>query len=582
MFAILMFLIISLAVVLGVSTPLGSQIKAAGNYTLSLQGYAGAEALNDDAFYRLNKGLSLPASISLYLNNSTSTATVSDVGSMKEVTSQGTAGSLIRTVRSSFKAGEGVAFNYGLQVGNGGFVMSGGATVNGNVYSNSDITGSGGPVITGTAIAANTSQPTADQTSSGSTTPLNTITIGTSASNQDFAQSFTVSTSSSLTEVRLFMKRTALFDNIPNATVRIMNDSSGKPGSTTYTSGTLSISQLTTSYGWVSISPTAYTLNASTTYWLVIDTSPWSYDVSKYISLAAESNIYANGSGKQGRVGTASSWVNPSPSTLDGYFEIYVGGDYGLINGIIIGTGSIGDAQAHTVNGSTVSGTIFCQSGSGNNKVCDTSRVDPSQNSNPISDGNITQWKEDAEAGTIRNSSWSLGGSTATSTPGPMKIIGNLSLGSGAVLTINGTLYVTGSITLSGSSMIVLGSSYGTSAGIIVTDGLVDIGAGGNISGNGNTGSYALLVTTNSCIQGVGSCSSNAIEASGGTGSVVLVAQNGGIKFSGGASAKSAAAYKIIMSGGTTLNYETGLANIDFSSGPGGAWNVDSWNEVVE
>jgi hypothetical protein len=162
-----------------------------------------------------------------------------------------------------------------------------------------------------------------------------------------------------------------------------------------------------------------------------------------------------------------------------------------------------------------------------------------------------------------------------------MRINGDLTISSGATLTINGTLYITGNLNMSGAGKIQLGSSYGTGAGVIVVDGTTDLSGGALITGNGQAGSYAFLVSTNTlCPMGV-SCGNNyAIDASGGTGSVVLVAQGGGIRFTGGASAKAAVASYMYLSGGTTLVYETGLANVNFSSGPGGTWVVDEWQEI--
>jgi hypothetical protein len=61
---------------------------------------------------------------------------------------------------------------------------------------------------------------------------------------------------------------------------------------------------------------------------------------------------------------------------------------------------------------------------------------------------------------------------------------------------------------------------------------------------------------------------------------VVLNAQNGTISFTGSASAKEATAHKMSLSGSTTVNYESGLANMNFNSGPSGTWNVNSWKEI--
>lgn len=575
--AVIFFLLISLALMLAVASPVAEQIRAGGNYLKSAQSYSAAEALNEEALYRLNKGLSLPGTLTLALNNSTSTASVTDLGGTKQIVAEGFDGNLSRAVRTTFTLGEGASFNYGLQTGNGGLVMSGGAGIVGNVYSNGDIIGSGGPYITGTAIAANASAAVADQINIGSSTPAYSLTMATSTANEDFAQSFTVSTTSPVTEIWLYMRQVG---STPNPTVRIMNNGSNRPGNTTITSGTLSSSQITSSYGWVAVNPTSNpSLTPGTTYWLVIDTAPYWYNPAAYFVLGGNNNGYAGGSSMRGKVG--GTWAANNPSAADGYFQLYLGGDYGVISGMTVGTGGTGNAQAHTVNNSTVAGTIYCQSGTGNNKNCDTSQSDPVGNAYPISQAQIDDWKAEAEDG-LQKSTWSLGGSTATSTPGPTKVNGNLSLSGGAILTLNGTLHVTGNLSVTGGAKIVLGSSYGGTAGVIIVDGLTTLDAGGGLNGNGTTGSYAVLISTSACPSGTGCGGNNAIEAGGGTGAVVLVAQSGTIEFTGGASAKSAVAQKMIMGGGTILQYETGVSNMSFSSGPSGAYNIESWNEIAQ
>lgn len=564
---LLFFLIISIVILTGITTPLAYQVRNSNDLLKARQGFVAAESLNEDALYRLNTGHSLPANLVLPFTTATATASVIDVGGVKQITSQGFSGSSARTSRASFSLGDGASFNYGLQTGVGGIQMSGGATIYGNVYANGDITGSGGPIITGTAISASISNPIPDQTNEGSTTPSYSITFGTSSVREDFGQAFQVSTTSQVTEVSLYMRKVGAPSN---ATVRIVSNSSGSPSNTTLASATLSSSLVGSStYGWVTIPFTSpVSLSIGTTYWLVVDAGN---NASNYYIMAATSNNYANGDAKVGRMNN--SWLVTSPTTLEGYFKLYVGGDRGLISGVTIGSGGVGNATAHTVNNSTVAGTIYCTNGTGNNKSCNTSYIDPSQSAFPISDANITEWKSDATNGTNRGT-WSIGGSTATSTGGAMKITGNLTVNAGGILTVDGTLYVTGNLDLSGGGRIQLASSYGNTSGIIVVDGTISLSGGSVATGNGNTGSHILLVSTNT--------SSSAISAAGGTGSVVLVALNGTVEFSGGTGAKSVVAKQMVMTGGATLTYDSGLADLTFSSGPSGAWNVESWQEVSE
>ncbi len=582
--AVIFFLLITLSMMMALASPIAEQVRASGNYVKSTQGYITAEALNNDAHYRLNQGRALPSTLTLALNNATSSATVIDIGNTKRIISEATAyNRFTRTVSSTFSQDVGASFSYGLQTGNGGLSLSGGASIQGNVYSNGDIIGTGGTSITGTAMSANRSSAVTDQVNAGSSTPTYDITMATSSATEDFAQSFTVSTTSPLTEVWLYMRQNS---SLPNITVRITTNNLGAPSGTTLASGSISTAQITSSYGWVATNPvnssgSSVSLTPDTTYWLVVDTSPYGNDPNTYYQWGGNANGYAGGSMMKGKSG--GSWTTTSPASLDGYFYIYLGGDNGLISGTDPNNGPTigGSAHAHSVTNATINGSLFCQSGTGNNKICNTSQSDPAPNAYPISDSQIEGWKNEASAGNVRNSSWILGSNTSTSTSGNMRINGDLTVGSGAILTINGTLYVTGDIDMNGSGRIQLGSSYGTTAGVIVVDGTTDLGGGAYVTGNGQTGSYAFLVSTNTlCSTGI-SCGNNyAIDVSGGVGSVVLVAQDGGIRFNGGASAKAAVANYMTLSGGTTLIYETGLINVNFSSGPGGTWVVDEWQEI--
>ena len=71
----------------------------------------------------------------------------------------------------------------------------------------------------------------------------------------------------------------------------------------------------------------------------------------------------------------------------------------------------------------------------------------------------------------------------------------------------------------------------------------------------------------------------NAVSINGGAGAVILIAQNGVMSLNGAVNVKQVTAYKIMASGGTTVTYDGGLANVNFSNGPSGAWNVQRWSE---
>jgi len=446
-----------------------------------------------------------------------------------------------------------IAFNYGVQTGNGGFHMSGAQTkVNGNIYANGNIVAT---IITGSAVAANLPEAVPDQVNNTPTPPAYDITFGEAAGTQDFAQSFTLSQAFSFNSVKFYMKKVG---NPSNATVRILYDESGSPGDpVSGLNGTLNASLVTTNYGWVTVSlPTTPILTAGNTYWIVIDASNSS---SKYYIIGANDNGYASGVSRIGKYG--GTWTSNTPSTLDAYFEIYLGGQASSITGGTIGTTEDDLAWAHEVNDTTVSGDIYCAIGSGNNKACDTSRPDPDPQDLPLSDGNIQDFKNDAVAGGTTEGDLSINSNIEM---GPVKINGNLSITGGAELTLTGTIWVTGNISLTGGAIIRLASSYGTNDGVIITDGYVSLSGNSEFYGSGEPGSYPFLVTTSSCPDDASCGGNNAISFGGGSGTVGLVAQNGTIHITGGSALKAVVAKTIEMSGGAELIYDSGLVKFSF------------------
>lgn len=154
-----------------------------------------------------------------------------------------------------------------------------------------------------------------------------------------------------------------------------------------------------------------------------------------------------------------------------------------------------------------------------------------------------------------------------------------MTVGGSGIMTVTGTLWITGNLTVNGSGILKLASTYGSSSGVIVVDGRVTIAGSSPVNGSGTSGSYIMITSLSDCPVSSSCSGANAIDISGSAGAVVLVAQNGTINFSGSASAKQATGYAINLSGSTVVTYESGLANMNFTSGPSGSWNVDSWQE---
>lgn len=281
-----------------------------------------------------------------------------------------------------------------------------------------------------------------------------------------------------------------------------------------------------------------------------------------------EGNIYSNGN----VIGSNGAYVTG---------DIFVAGSTGLVSNMRAGYGAIGDVHAHTVTGSTVTGTIYCQSGSSNNKACNTSQPDPQEEDLPISDEDIAQWK--TEAADFETTSGNVTISTPT-TIGPRKIIGDLTINK--TLTIGGTIYVTGNIIINavtGLPSMKLDSGYGESSGVVIADGRIVINNGVEFEDSGTAGSYILLLSESACDDGITASpcyGNNAIEISNNSDISIVNAQKGTVYFSNNATVKEAVGYKIELKNNVGISYGSGIIDVGFTGGPSGSWVIDSWNET--
>ncbi len=247
---------------------------------------------------------------------------------------------------------------------------------------------------------------------------------------------------------------------------------------------------------------------------------------------------------------------------------------------IIAGNGHIlsnvnatGDALVYSCNNSTIQGNLTYVVGGSNN--CTVSGTTSTQSGEiasqplPISQSQINGWKSDAtDGGTIASLTI---GNNQTISKGPIKITGNLSFGNGSTLNITGTIYVQGNIIFGNNNTIKLDTSYGSLSGIILSDGTISTSNNTVLKGSGQTSSHLLVLSTNT--------SDLAITVNNNAEGAIFYTTAGGIKLSNNVKVKEVTGYKLIMNNNSKINFESGLADTFFSSGPGGAWKVKSWQE---
>ncbi|MFH1455080.1 MAG: choice-of-anchor R domain-containing protein [bacterium] len=573
------FMMVSLVIVFGLTTPIVKQILISRDVWNAKQSYYLSEAGAEDVMYRLkdsNYASKVGESETLTLDGYSAVTAIGPMGEERIITTLSDQNGYKKTIQTKVIQGVGTSFNYGILTGEGSFVITGGSEVVGNIYSNGNILGGSGVHITGSAIAASGGSIFKDQTNETPSAPPNSLTFNNTKDTRDFAQSFQPGTTSKIQRIRVYIKKT----NFPgNFIVDLTSDSSGNPGSV-LTSGTLFASQVTTNYGWVDLTfAQNITLNINTTYWLVIKGTTNNNSSDTYT--IAANNLYTRGVAKIGKTG--GTW---NSTNLDGYFSLYLGATPSKILGnegnyFYIGSTSTDIAWASDVSHVNITGTLYCETGTNNanGKTCNTSRGLPDTMPMPVSEANIDQWKTEAIAGGTYSGNFNV--DWDGDILGPRKITGNLTVNGGGTLMITGTVWVQGYIVVTGGGKIKISPSLGGNSAIILSDKYVNVDGGAQFEGSGTAGSYPVVVSTSICPNATPCATNNsAISLSGGSGAVVLTAPYGKVNINGGSGARSVCGDSIYISGGGSVTYETGLANLSFSSGPSGGWNISGWKEL--
>ncbi len=178
MIAAIFFLLISSVVIFGIAIPISKQIAVASDLFKSKESFFLAEGGLEDVFYRLANGHEVLSSEQFNFGDYNVNIAITDAGQNKVIVAEADRGSYFRKIKSELFLGEGSSFNYAVQSGNGGFRIEGGATVNGNIYSNGDVIGLSGVTVTGSVVAASSPTVFPNQSNSSPSIPPNDLTFG--------------------------------------------------------------------------------------------------------------------------------------------------------------------------------------------------------------------------------------------------------------------------------------------------------------------------------------------------------------------------------------------------------------------
>ncbi len=201
----------------------------------------------------------------------------------------------------------------------------------------------------------------------------------------------------------------------------------------------------------------------------------------------------------------------------------------------------------------------------------------------PLPTIDLQFWRDSAEAGGVINGDYSP---ADNSTLGPVKIVGNLTIGNNVDVNIGGPVWVVGDITTGNNCSFTLPSGWGTFSTVILADdqanlatkGKIDISNGTSIYGSGDPKSHILFATTNSST----SDSSPALYVSNNASGAVFYAINGTLAINNNGGAKSLAGYRLYIDNNATVTYTASDFTGQFSNSPGGSWGVKegTWREA--
>ena len=578
---IVMLMSLVLIITFSLSMIITTKSRISKSLVLSARSYYSAESGIEDALLRItDNDYNWTAINSFTLDGSTVSQDITQVGDLTMVESLSSYYNNERKVKTELSLTvDDISFQYGVQVGMGGLTMGNGSEVTGDLYSDGSVSGDG--TITGDLIVA-----------TGMDLDLNGVwdtynddfVFGRWGDPTDIAISFTPTATGILSQVSFYLKNSNPTHS--SGTIMIIDGNVASPSTTVLTTDTFLTSKIGSSYGWVNFSfSSPVSLTGGSVYWIVVNLDS---ENNKHFSIGRD-------------VGNANSISMHSPDWSGGSWTTDPAGDYeykawiGGLSTNVDGTTITGNACAHEIKNCTITGDAYYQTES-SNTIGGTSypgSPDPPVVALPISDSNIADWKADALAFGILDSSLCNISENVTINGGKLICPSGFEPDPNIHITLKGTLWIEGDLTFNNNNKLILDSSYGGKSGIIIVDdpnnkttkgkiyieqNIIICGTQGlNVAEDGcaeSNDTYILILSTHS------GETSYAIEVRNNADGAIFYAHSGIAFIKNNADLKEVTAYELILDGTAKVTYESGLADASFTSGPGGGWIISNWNEI--
>ncbi|MDZ7726617.1 MAG: hypothetical protein U5L75_03500 [Candidatus Campbellbacteria bacterium] len=158
---------------------------------------------------------------------------------------------------------------------------------------------------------------------------------------------------------------------------------------------------------------------------------------------------------------------------------------------------------------------------------------------------------------------------------------------SGNDVWLEGPVWVEGNIEFTGNSAINIDPSLGEKSVAIIADKQSDRESSSRIqisnnlefNGSGEDSSYILLISQNNSAENGGGTDAIKLQNNA-EGDLLLYAGHGSITIDNNTDLTEVTAYRIHIQNNATVRYESGLADLVFSTGPSGGYSLKSLEEI--
>ncbi|PLX27716.1 hypothetical protein C0583_00550 [Candidatus Parcubacteria bacterium] len=255
--------------------------------------------------------------------------------------------------------------------------------------------------------------------------------------------------------------------------------------------------------------------------------------------------------------------------------DLYVAKNSNKIFGDV-GATITGNAKAYTCEDVTVNGSLDCMS-STCSQSCAAWGGEIPEIPLTITTTTISHWKDTALSGGTQVGDWDESGGTYY--VGPKVIDGNMRIRVNAKVVVTGTIWVTGNLTIANNAEVYLDTSYGSSSGAIVFDGIATLDNTAKAFGSGHPKSFMIIASDREATSTVVIDVDNSFAAD------ILAAPQAWVKITNSTGIKHVTAYGIHLRNGAELVYDSNISFFTFIGGGGGniassTWNLYDWQET--